>query len=131
MDIFDKLTDLGQSLGQSVAKKSGELMESSKLSMAIRNKEKEIRAEKLEIGNLIYEMFKNGEVIDPEAAARCGKIDELYEVIADLEATRENLGIDDLNVEVVDAEVAEVDSEVDDIEISEDAEDLEDIMKNL
>ena len=33
MDIFDKLTDLGQTLGQSVAKKSGEFMESGKLSM--------------------------------------------------------------------------------------------------
>ncbi len=131
MDIIDKLTDLGQSLGQSVARKSGELMESSKLSMAIRNKKNEIRNSKIEIGNLIYEMYKNGADLDPEVAARCKVIDDLYEEIDEIEAEKENLGLDDLNVEVVEAEAAEVPMNEENLEISEDAEDLDDVLNRL
>lgn len=131
MDFFDKLTDLGQSLGQSVAKKSGELVESSKISMSIRNKEKEIRSAKLEIGDRVYEFYKNGVEFDPEIAAKCGTIDDLYEEITDLEAEKESLGLDDLNVEVVDADVSETAMSEENLEIADDAEDLDDILKNL
>ena len=60
MALLDKLTDLGKS----VAQKSGEIAESSKLSMSIKKKEKEIRLFQLEIGKYVYEQYKNEQAFD-------------------------------------------------------------------
>ena len=126
MAILDRITDFGQSLGQSVAQKSGEFVETSKITMNIRKKEKDIRSLKMEIGTLVYEMYKNGQVFDETIQDRCAEIDEGYAYIEEQEQERESVGLEDLNVEVVDAEVDDEDFIIDD-----DVAELDDIVKDL
>lgn len=120
MAFLDKLSDIGKS----VAQKSGEIAESSKLMMNIKKKEKDIRNLKFEIGKYVYEQYKNAQIFDEKIQSFCSDIDTAYREIADLEAERESVGIDDLDIEVVEAEV----EEDDDFDIS--AED-EELLKNL
>ncbi len=118
MAFLDKLGDIGKS----VAQKSGEIAESGKLMMNIKKKEKDIRNIKFEIGKYIYQQYKNGVKFDDKIMAFCENIDELYVEISKLEIERESLGIDDLDVEVVEAEVSD-----DDFDLSID----DDILKEL
>lgn len=120
MAFLDKLSDIGKS----VAQKSGELAESSKLIMNIKKKEKEIRTSKFEIGKYVYQQYKNGHIFDEKIQTLCEDIDKTYAEIADLEAERESVGIDDIDIEVVEADI----DEDDDFDISEED---EEILKNL
>ena len=120
MALLDKLTDLGKS----VAQKSGEIAESSKLSMSIKKKEKEIRLFQLEIGKYVYEQYKNEQAFDEKIIGICASIDGAYEEIVKLEEERQSIGLGDLDIEVVDAEP------VDDEELVITEED-EEFMKNL
>lgn len=119
MAFLDKLSDIGKS----VAQKSGEIAESSKLIMNIKKKEKDIRTLKFEIGKYVYQQYKNGHVFDEKVQSLCADIDAAYAEIADLEAERDSVGIDDMDIEVVEADIDD-----DDFDIS--AED-EEILKNL
>ena len=120
MAFLDKLSDIGKS----VAQKSGEIAESSKLMMNIKKKEKDIRTLKFEIGKYVYQQYKNGQVFDEKIESLCSDIDAAYTDIANLEAERESVGIDDHDIEVVEAEL----DEDDDIDISpEDEEILKDL----
>ena len=112
MEIMDKLRDVRRS----VAVKSGELAESSKLTLNIKKKEREIRAFELEIGRLVYEAYKNGHTFEEEIAVECQKIDSANTEISRLQTEKEKLGLDDLDVEVVDAELPIIDE---DFEVSE------------
>lgn len=116
MALLDKLTDLGKS----VAQKSGEIAESSKLSMSIKKKEKEIRLFQLEIGKYVYEQYKNEQAFDEKIMGICGRIDAAYEEIVKLEEERQSIGLGDLDIEVVDADPADDE----DIVITEDDEEL-------
>ena len=118
--FLDKLSDIGKS----VAQKSGEIAESSKLMMNIKKKEKDIRTLKFEIGKYVYQQYKNGHVFDEKIESLCSDIDAAYTDIANLEAERESVGIDDHDIEVVEAEL----DDDDDIDISpEDEEILKDL----
>ena len=120
MAVLDKLSDIGKS----VAQKSGEIAESSKLMMNIKKKEKDIRTLKFEIGKYVYQQYKNGHVFDEKIESLCSDIDAAYTDIANLEAERESVGIDDHDIEVVEAEL----DDDDDIDISpEDEEILKDL----
>lgn len=116
MDILNRITDIGTELRHSVAQKSGEFVESSKIAVNIKKKEKDIRLSKIEIGTLIYEMYKNGEELNLDLLALCKDIDERYTEIASLELERDSMGLEDLDVEVVDAEVDDEDFVIDDDE---------------
>ncbi len=119
-DIMDKLKEIRRS----IAMKSGELAESSKLTLNIRKKEKEIRALELQIGMTVYEAYKKGHSFDQEIADGCRSIDEAFSEIARLQNEREKLGLDALDVEVVDAEIPADE----DLEISEEE---NEILKDL
>ncbi|MCI8284858.1 MAG: hypothetical protein HFE90_06275 [Firmicutes bacterium] len=118
MAFLDKLSDIGKS----VAQKSGEIAESSKLTMNIKKKERDIKTVKFEIGTYIYQQYKNGVDFDEKITAFCKNIDELYREISQLEIEKESVGIDDLEVEVVEAKVSD-----DDFDLSID----DDILKEL
>ena len=75
-DVMDKLREIRRSL----ALKSGELAESSKLSLSIKKKEKEIRNLELEIGKLVYERMES-----------LGYFDEVFDELAIRETTRQIL----------------------------------------
>ncbi len=102
MAFLNKLSDFGKQ----VAQKSGELAETSKLVMSIKKKEKDIRMAQLAIGKYIYEQYKGGQSFDEKIAGICKKIDADYVEITRLEAEKEKVGVDDLEVEVVEAVVA-------------------------
>ena len=108
MAFLDKLTDLGKKAAQ----KSGELAESGKLSMNIKKKEKEIRLSQAAIGKYVYELYKSGKIFDEKITGICASIDACYVEIAKLEAEKENIGVDDLEVEVVEAVVADEEFEI-------------------
>ena len=100
MEIMDKIRDVRRS----VAVKSGEFAESGKLTYNIKKKEREIRAIQLEIGKLVYEAYKKGHSFEEEIANECKKMDDRYTEITRLEAEKDKLGLEDIEVEVVDTE---------------------------
>lgn len=110
--------------GKSIAQKVGEFTESSKISANIRRKEKEIRSGKFNIGKLVYEQYKNGSPFDESIVEICKQIDSAYSDISKLETEKESVGIDDLEVEVVDAEIP------DDMDFAA-TEDDDEILKDL
>ena len=72
----------------------------------------------------VYQQYKNGHVFDEKIESLCSDIDAAYTDIANLEAERESVGIDDHDIEVVEAEL----DDDDDIDISpEDEEILKDL----
>lgn len=101
MDIMDKIKDVSRS----VVMKSGEFAESGKLTINIKKKEKDIRNLKLEIGQMVYEAYKKGYTFDEAIAEMCSGIDAASQEILKLEEERERVGIGDLQVEVIDAEI--------------------------
>lgn len=64
-----------------VAKKSGEVFEVSKLTLAIAAANNEIEAEYEKIGKLIYEGYKNDSVQSEEVTVHCALIDSKLEEI--------------------------------------------------
>ncbi|GAA0181637.1 hypothetical protein SH2C18_41440 [Clostridium sediminicola] len=67
-----------------VADKSGELLESSKLSLKISSEESKISTLYKEIGKITYENYKYGSAIDNSVADLCVNIDEINESIQTL-----------------------------------------------
>ncbi len=115
MALLDKLSGIGKT----VAQKSGELAESGKLTMSIKKKEKEIRTAQAEIGKYIYEQYKSGQTFDEKITGLCNGIDDAYTEIARIEAEKEKVGLDDLEVEVVEAVVVD-----DEFDITEEDEEM-------
>ena len=106
MAFLDKLSDIGKS----VAQKSGELVETGKISMDIKKKEREAKTLKFELGKYIYQQFKSGQEIDDKVRTICSEIDVVYAEIASLEKEKDAVGaanVDD--IEVVDAGVSDSD----------------------
>ena len=73
------ISDLKKTLSgtfSTVVKKSGEVVEQSKYSLAISGANSDIKEEYEQIGRLIYKGYKDGSVSSEEVEVRCGKIDE-------------------------------------------------------
>lgn len=92
---FDKLKKTASSTATVVAKsakesskkvagKSGEILESSKLSLKISSEENKITSLYKEIGKITYENYKYGSAIDNSVADLCEKIDDINESIQTL-----------------------------------------------
>jgi ribosomal protein L40E len=87
MALIDKLSKIAKSVGDeaaNAAKKSGELIEITKLNHAISNEEDKINAILPKMGNISYQKFKNGENIDPDLLNYCNKIEEIKSTITGL-----------------------------------------------
>lgn len=85
MALMDKLSKIAKSVSDeavNAAKKSGELIEITKLNHAISAEEDKISAILPKMGNICYQRFKNGENIDPELLNYCNKIEEIKAGIA-------------------------------------------------
>lgn len=109
MAILDKVKEVGNQ----VARKSGEMVETGKLSYNISKKEKEIRSSEFRIGTLVYNQYKEGQTFSDDIVDLCRQIDEEYIEKARLENEKEAVGLDDVDVEVVDADIpADEDFEV-------------------
>lgn len=83
-EIFKKVGDTASSTYNSVADKSGKLIEETKLKISISDKEADIDGMYEEIGKAVYEQYKKGEDIGKDFTKIAKKIDKLNDEINDM-----------------------------------------------
>lgn len=83
-DGFSKFTKSVENSAKSVAKKSGGVMESSKLNKEVASEEDRINKNYMEIGKLVFAKFKEGESFGEDLGSLCSEIVEIQENIEDL-----------------------------------------------
>ncbi len=74
-----------------LVQKSGDLMESGKIRLNIANLEKEINTFKSELGDTLYNAYKDGSEVETELKVLCGKIEKKYQEIENLREQLEKL----------------------------------------
>lgn len=84
MPFFDNLTKKVGDAAKTAAKKSGDLVETTKLNMAVNSEEDKIKAICTDIGKSVYLKFQSGADIDPELLDKCQQIRSIEENIASL-----------------------------------------------
>ena len=91
MDFKDKVTEISKKAGKvatdtynTVADKSGKIIEEAKSKLSILDMEKEIGKIYEQIGISIYQRYEEGEELDKDLTKECKKIDKLNKEIADL-----------------------------------------------
>jgi len=87
MAFIDKLSKIAKSVGDeavNAAKKSGDLIEITKLNHSISNEEDNIKAEYTDLGILVYRKFQSGVSVEEDFVAGCNRIDELNKNIETL-----------------------------------------------
>ena len=83
-EISKKVGDTATNTYNTVADKSGKLIEETKLKIAISDKETDIDEVYEEIGKAVYEQYKAGEEVGKEFTKLAKKIDKLNEEIKDM-----------------------------------------------
>lgn len=98
MDLKDKLSSSLTKIAQSVeeganiiAKKSSDVVEISKLNFNISNEEKNIKNKYEEIGKIIFEKYKNNEIIDKDLEEHCKELNNSLAIIKELSNKISNL----------------------------------------
>ena len=81
MSIFDKI---GEGV-KSFTEKASDVVETSKISAKINAEKNVIGTLKSRIGEIVFEQFNNGAVLEPEVIELCNNIKESESVIAKLE----------------------------------------------
>ncbi|MDD3139265.1 MAG: zinc ribbon domain-containing protein [Lachnospiraceae bacterium] len=84
-DFFE---DLGRKItktAENVGKKTDEVVEVQKIKSQIRTLEKTNERDFLDLGKMLYERYKNGEVVDGDCAEICEEMSKREEAIAQLE----------------------------------------------
>ncbi|MGI6434548.1 MAG: hypothetical protein ACOX0F_04215 [Syntrophomonadaceae bacterium] len=74
-----------------LAQKSGKLLESGKLKINITNLERDISHLKAELGDQLYNAYRNNTNAEAELMEICQKIDALYEQIDEIKKQIEDL----------------------------------------
>lgn len=113
MDTASTVAQSAKEGSVALAKKSGELIEVSKLTLSINSEEAKIKELYSEIGEKVFEKHASGHYIDPELVENCNeitavnnKIKELKDKIEDIKA---NSKIDSVEFEEVSSEDIESD----------------------
>lgn len=98
MDLKDKLSNSLTKIAESVeeganiiAKKSSDVVEISKLNFNISNEEKNVKSKYEEIGRLVFEKYKNHEIIDKDLEEYCKELDNSITIINELSNKVSNL----------------------------------------
>ena len=88
MGFKEKVEEIGKKVGDTatnayntVADKSGKLIEETKMKVSISDKEADIEEIYEEMGKAIYDSFKAGEDVGKDYAKECKKIDKLNDEI--------------------------------------------------
>jgi ribosomal protein L40E len=84
MAIFDNLGKKAATFAQNAAKKSGELVEATKLNLSIKAEEDKIDNNYFEIGKLVFQDYLENKELKPEVLAHCENIKASNETIAEL-----------------------------------------------
>lgn len=80
-DIVEKISDAAEQVG----KKTDEMIETQKIKSKIRGLEKYNRRDFRDLGRMIYEKYRAGEVLDGEYLTLCKAVAEREEEIQDYE----------------------------------------------
>ena len=89
-DIVDRISDTAETVG----KKAGEVVEVQKIKGKIRTLERNNRRDFRDLGRMVYERYKNGEVQEGEFFDLCENISEREDEIQSCEAEIECIGED-------------------------------------
>jgi rubrerythrin len=84
MAFFDNLSKKVGEAAKTAAKKSGELVETTKVNMAISSEEDKIKDIYTEMGKYTYSKYKGGENVDAAMLQSCQQIDGIEENIVSL-----------------------------------------------
>lgn len=84
MSIFEDLTKKVTTTAKSAVRKSGDIVEVTKLNMSISQEEEKIQKTYSEIGKAVYEAFKNGEDTANAAKELCEQIKAYEDNIKDI-----------------------------------------------
>jgi rRNA maturation endonuclease Nob1 len=85
MSLMNNLSKLAKSVGDNasnVAKKSADMIELTKLNLAIQAEEDKIKLAHNEIGAIIFAKFNSGEAVDPDIIQYCNSIIEVQNQIS-------------------------------------------------
>jgi len=95
MSLFENITKKVTDTARAAAKKSGELVEATKLNMSIGAEEDKIEKVYAEIGKVVYEAFSNGEAVSEMFKEQCetiksyeDNIKEMKQKILDLKSVK-------------------------------------------
>lgn len=91
MPLIDKFNKIAQTVSNSastIAKKSNELIEISKLNISIQTETDKINTIKIELGNKVFEKYTNNENIDLDLIDKCTQINEL---ISNIEVLKQKI----------------------------------------
>lgn len=80
-DVSRKVSDVAEKTYKTVASKSTQIIEETKLKIKLNDTEEEIAKLFEEIGLNIYEQYKSGKKIDTGIVKTCKRIDKLYKDI--------------------------------------------------
>ena len=83
MDIIEKILNNVEKTAKTVVQKSNDVVEITKLKIAISNAEAEAETLIKEVGQLVYEAYRSGEGSPELVEEKCEKIDELRKDIED------------------------------------------------
>lgn len=84
MPLFDNFTKKVGDVAKTAAKKSGDLVETTKINMSINSEEQKIKDIYIEIGKAVYLKYKNNEMLSPDLEESCDKIKATEDNIASL-----------------------------------------------
>lgn len=84
MDFFDNVKNAAQSAAHTVVKKSGEVVEYSKIKYAMFDTTNAIKNVYSEIGEAVYKSYKDGASLDENIEGFCLEIDSLSEKLEGL-----------------------------------------------
>lgn len=88
MSFMNNLSRIAKSVGDNasnMAKKSGEMIEITKLNMAIQSQEDKIKIAKNEIGATIFSKFEEGQAVDPDIIQYCNTINQVKNDILEIQ----------------------------------------------
>ena len=88
------LSKLAKTVGDganTVAQKSSEFVESSKLNLNISSEKNNIQELYREIGRVVYSKYENGEIIDKDLEDSCQQLEESHKTIMELEDRIDNI----------------------------------------
>jgi len=87
MPFIDSLSKIGKTISEgaaSAAKKSGELVEITKINLTISGEEDKIKNLYTEIGKHVVNKHENGENVDTDLLDYCKQVDDLNKAISEL-----------------------------------------------
>lgn len=84
MSVLDNITKKVTDTAKAAAKKSGSVVEVTKLNMNINTEEEKVRKIYSDMGRMLYEDYTEGKNVGERLLEQCVKIDEIIEGIDDM-----------------------------------------------